>query len=90
MQALFIYLAALNVIAVCLSVYDKVAAKLLPRHRVRERTLWLAAICGGALGTYLTMLIIRHKTKHRSFMIGLPIAILFHAVILLVILFFLI
>ncbi|MBQ8794271.1 MAG: DUF1294 domain-containing protein, partial [Clostridia bacterium] len=38
---------------------------------------------GGALGMYITMLIIRHKTKHKTFMIGLPFLILVHVVAIL-------
>ena len=38
---------------------------------------------GGATGMYVTMQLIRHKTKHKKFMIGLPIFIVLHIGILL-------
>ncbi len=43
------------------------------QSRVPEKTLFTLAILGGALAEYITMNSIRHKTKHKSFMIGLPI-----------------
>ena len=33
-----------------------------------ERTLFFWTLIGGGPGVYLTMLLIRHKTLHRSFM----------------------
>ena len=32
---------------------------------------------------YITMVMIRHKTRHSKFMLGIPIIILFQAVVLL-------
>lgn len=72
---MWLYLAALSAFAVLVTVYDKWAARHRPRHRVRERTLWLIAALGGSLAMYGTMQLIRHKTCHRSFMIGLPLLI---------------
>ena len=70
------YWAAISVITVIVTIYDKIAAKERPRHRVPENTLLLLAILGGGLAEYITMLLIRHKTRHRKFMIGLPVIIL--------------
>lgn len=42
------------------------------QYRISERTLWLIAIFGGALGSTLGMKWFRHKTKHTSFKWGLP------------------
>jgi uncharacterized membrane protein YsdA (DUF1294 family) len=43
------------------------------RYRIREKTLWLVAFFGGAVGTTMGMQIFRHKTKHLSFKIGFPL-----------------
>ena len=51
--------------------------------RVPEKTLFAFSIAGGSIGMYATMYLIRHKTKHKRFMIGLPIIILLQSVILL-------
>lgn len=72
----YIYEIAISVVAVILTLYDKRAAKKHPKHRIRERTLIFVGIIGGAVAEYFTMLSIRHKTKHKKFMIGLPIIII--------------
>ena len=41
--------------------------------RIKEKTLWLTAICGGAIGAAAGMHLFHHKTKHLSFKIGFPI-----------------
>ena len=69
------YLLGISAVAAVVTVYDKWAAKHRPKHRTPERTLWLLAILGGSGAMWLTMLAIRHKTKHRSFMVGLPVVI---------------
>ena len=43
------------------------------RRRIRERTLFLLAVLCGSVGLYAAMLLFRHKTKHLSFMIGVPL-----------------
>ena len=73
--AIVIWFALISLIGVILTVYDKIAAKKRPRNRVPERTLLLCGALGGALPMYLTMLLIRHKTKHKKFMIGLPVIV---------------
>ena len=71
-----IYTAFISIVTVIVTVYDKLAAKKRPKHRVPENTLLLLAVLGGSAAEYVTMLLIRHKTKHRKFMIGLPVIIL--------------
>ena len=75
------YIVLMNITAVCLTVYDKKAARK-HKNRIPERTLMLTAVFGGSVGVYLTMLIIRHKTKHQKFMAGLPLIILAQAVLI--------
>ena len=70
--ALLIYLAVISVISITVCVYDKIAAKANPRHRVREATLLLLSALGGSVAMFLTMQVIRHKTKHLKFMLGIP------------------
>lgn len=62
---LLIYLAAINILAAFITVYDKMISKL-PRGSVRripEKTFIQLSAIGGGIGTLLAMLIIRHKTK---------------------------
>ena len=47
-------------------------------HRIPEKTLFITAWLGGALGMLLGMQIFRHKTKHRAFTVGIPMILLLH------------
>lgn len=71
---LTVYLAAISLLAVILTLHDKRAAR---RHqwRVQERTLLLMSALGGSVAMLITMLLIRHKTKHTKFMLGIPVII---------------
>ena len=66
------WLVAVSLTAVALTVWDKSRARRRA-WRVPERTLWLVAALGGAVVMYGTMFVVRHKTLHRTFMIGLPL-----------------
>ena len=79
---LWLYLAAVSLVAVIVTVYDKWAARHRPRHRIRERTLLLLAAAGGSAAMLLTMLLIRHKTRHMKFMVGIPLIMLLQAALL--------
>ena len=68
------YLLFINVISVILCVLDKIKARL-DAWRVPEKTLFIVSALGGAVGMYITMQLVRHKTKHKRFMIGLPLII---------------
>ena len=72
----WLYLAAISVISIIVTCYDKIAAKKFPGHRTREKTLFLLSALGGSVAMFITMQIIHHKTKHLSFMIGIPLIIL--------------
>ncbi len=75
MEYILIYFAVISVITSIVTVYDKKAAKKWTKHRVPEKILFLLAVLGGSVAEFFTMLKIRHKTKHKRFMIGLPIII---------------
>ena len=81
MRGVLYYFIAVSVIGALVCIYDKLAA---PRgwRRVPERTLFFWALVGGGPGVYLTMLLIRHKTLHRSFMLGIPAIMVFQIVII--------
>ena len=72
------WLVAANLTAVVATVWDKSCARQRT-WRVPERILWLVSLLGGAVFTYVTMLLTRHKTKRPRFMYGLPVMILFQA-----------
>lgn len=66
-----IWIFFLSLIAVAATWTDKKAAQNR-RRRIPERTLLLLAALGGGVAMYVTMRIIRHKTHHAKFMVGIP------------------
>ena len=70
------YLAIISLISIVVCIYDKIAAKHNPRHRTREATLLLLSALGGSVAMFITMQLIRHKTKHVKFMVGIPLIII--------------
>ena len=78
---LFAWLAAISLVAAAVTVSDKIRAKKHVR-RVPELTLFARAGLGGSVLMFLTMLLIRHKTKHVKFMLGLPIIMVLQAPVL--------
>ena len=72
---LAVYLCVISVISVAVCIYDKLAAKVAKRHRTREAVLLALSALGGSVAMLITMFIIRHKTKHLKFMLGIPIII---------------
>ena len=75
------YVLVVSAVAVLLTVVDKRNA-CLHRWRVPERTLFLAALCGGSAAMWITIRVIRHKTKHKRFMLGLPVLFLLQCILL--------
>lgn len=75
MKLLYIYLVVINLIGFAVMFLDKQRAI---RHawRIPEKTLFLAALLGGSLGTTLGMEICRHKTKHWYFRFGMPLILI--------------
>ena len=78
------YLLIMNFISIMATVIDKKRAKR-GKWRIPENTLMALALLGGAGGMWIAMKLIHHKTKHKKFMWGLPVILLFQ--ILLVFLF---
>lgn len=79
------YFILISVISVAFTVGDKQSAKRGGR-RVPEDFLLTLGLLGGALAEYIAMKIIHHKTRHKKFMIGLPVEIIIHLAIVVLIL----
>ena len=77
----------ISALAVILTIYDKAAAKS-GLWRIPEKVLMLIGFLGGATAMYAVMQLIRHKTKHKKFMIGLPVFIILHIIIILFYIYF--
>ena len=76
-------LFSIAALSVFLTVADKMKAKK-GAWRISEKILFLVALLGGAFPMWITMLLIRHKTKHKRFMVGLPLITLLQLLLLLV------
>jgi len=70
----------MNIISYQVMAADKVRAKK-HRQRVPERTLFTLAALGGGLGSMLAMQRKRHKTKHWSFRLGMPLLFLVNVIV---------
>ena len=79
---ILVYLAGISVIAVCVTIADKRKAGR-GAWRVPEATLLLLSALGGSVAMYMTMRLIRHKTRHSKFMLGIPLILVFQSVLVL-------
>lgn len=75
-----VYLVVINVLAYILMGFDKRKARK-HKQRISERTLWISGILGGSFGALAGMKKFRHKTKHNSFVIGMPLLVLIHIIL---------
>lgn len=75
-----LYLIAFNTASFIMMGIDKNAA-IKGNYRIPERTLMALAAFGGSLGAITGMLVFRHKTKRKKFVIGVPLLMVFNAAI---------
>ena len=68
------WFALISLVAVIATVADKIKATR-GKWRVPEATLMGISVLGGSVAMLVTMIMIRHKTKHMKFMVGIPIVI---------------
>ena len=74
-----VYLVFINVLGFLLMGMDKRKAK---KHlwRIPEKSLFLAAVLGGSIGSILGMYVFRHKTKKMIFVIGMPVILILQVI----------
>lgn len=75
-----IYMVMINIVGLFLMFLDKEKAKR-QKWRIKERDLFIVAMLGGSLGIWLGMYVFHHKTKHMSFVLGIPILLIIQIVI---------
>lgn len=75
-----IYLILVNLTGFIQMLADKQRAKK-GAWRIPEKMLFLVAIIGGSIGSILGMYTFRHKTKHMSFVIGMPLILILQIVL---------
>ncbi|MEE3495430.1 MAG: DUF1294 domain-containing protein [Butyrivibrio sp.] len=74
LSLLIIYLVSVNIIGFALMGNDKRRARK-NAFRIPEATLFAFSVIGGSIGTLIGMYTFRHKTKHLTFKIGIPLII---------------
>lgn len=70
-KVLICWLLIINLAGFVQMYADKRRAKK-DKWRIPEKQLFLVAAIGGSVGSILGMLAFRHKTKHKSFVFGMP------------------
>ena len=72
---LWIYLIIINFTAFIIWCLDKHYA-IVKHRRISEKALFTLALLGGSFGSLCAMQLVRHKTRHRYFKIGIPLLLL--------------
>jgi uncharacterized membrane protein YsdA (DUF1294 family) len=76
-QAIIAIIIVINITAFLLMAYDKaISMQRGSPRRIPEKTFFYFAFAFGAIGIYLGMLTLRHKTRKWYFQIGIPLFIL--------------
>ena len=75
-KLILLYLLIINAIGFVLMLVDKHKARK-NLWRIPEATLMTAAALGGSIGCLLGMYTVRHKTRHLTFTLGIPLILHF-------------
>ena len=84
MKYVGIYFIVINVIGYLAMLIDKKRA-VRGAWRIPEKTLFTIALLYGSIGVSLGMKRFRHKTKHKSFVIGIPVIEIAQLILLIVV-----
>ena len=79
---MILYTILVNLYGIWLISIDKHRASH-HKWRVKETHIFSTAVLGGALGIMVAMRMFRHKTKHKSFTIGIPVIFVINIIIVL-------
>ncbi len=71
LKVIDVWLIFINIFTFAAYALDKYKA-IHHAWRIPERTLILLAVIGGSVGALIAMYTVRHKTKHKKFVIGVP------------------
>ena len=82
-----IWFAFISVLTAIITAADKYKAKK-GKFRIPEKSLFILALLGGSVAEYFTMRLIRHKTLHKRFMIGLPLIIILQLTVIFTVIYF--
>ena len=89
LSILIAYVTIISIVSVIVCFYDKkISKKNRVELRIPEKTLLILSALGGGVAMFVTMLLIRHKTKHLKFMLGIPAIIVVQAAIIFTLFYF--
>ena len=80
-EIIIFYLVIINILSAVVCAVDKILARHNSKNRISEKTLFALCFLGGTVGMYITMKIMHHKTRHKRFMIGIPVIFLLQIVV---------
>lgn len=75
-----VYLCVINLFTFAIYGIDKWKAKH-NKWRIREATLLGLAVIGGSIGAFAGMYVFRHKTRHRYFVVGIPVIFIIQVIV---------
>ena len=85
----FAYIALVSLCSIVVCIYDKkISKRNNVKLRIPEKSLFIWSAVGGSVAMFITMRLIRHKTKHLSFMIGIPAIMILQAALIFVLVYF--
>ncbi|MCX8074661.1 MAG: DUF1294 domain-containing protein [Clostridia bacterium] len=76
---LIIYCTLINILAFLAMAIDKYMA-IRHYRRISEKTLFTISLILGSLGIYIGMQVFRHKTKHKKFIILIPVLFILNCI----------
>ncbi|MGV8983078.1 DUF1294 domain-containing protein [Clostridium sp.] len=75
MKYILYYIIAINLYGIFVMYSDKKKSQK-GKWRTPENTIFTIAFAFGALGIFMGMRLFRHKTKHKKFVIGIPLILI--------------
>ncbi|MBQ3512665.1 MAG: DUF1294 domain-containing protein [Lachnospiraceae bacterium] len=80
-KIIIFYLLVINLISFLMYGMDKKKARK-KEYRIPEKTLLLVGAIGGSIGAMAGMKVFHHKTKHKKFVLGIPLMFVFQCFVL--------
>ena len=85
----FAYIIVVSICSIVVCIYDKkISKRNNVKLRIPEKTLFIWSAVGGSVAMYVTMKLMRHKTKHVSFMVGIPVIFLLQVALMVALIYF--
>ena len=80
MKVFYLYLLIINAAGFLLMLVDKFKARR-GLWRIPEATLMGVAALGGGIGSLAGMYLVRHKTQHPKFTVGIPVILVIQIIL---------